>query len=79
MLIASCEAARGSVLRNSVPLGITTDIREVTMKITVNAPKDSAAEYLRLIADQLEDDFTSGHYDADTNWQSENDEWDIEQ
>lgn len=41
------------------------------MKITVNVPEENAPDYLRLIADQLEDGFTSGHYDRNTFWETE--------
>jgi hypothetical protein len=43
------------------------------MIITVTVPKSRAPEYLRLIADQLEDDFTSGHYDSVTYWETVDD------
>jgi hypothetical protein len=46
---------------------------ENTMIITVHAPEDRAPEYLRLIADQLEDDYSSGHYDQDTYWETVDD------
>lgn len=38
------------------------------MQITINVPTDRAPDYLRLIADQLENGFTSGHHDPDTHW-----------
>ena len=43
------------------------------MKITVHVPQEQAAEYLRLIATQLEDDYTSGHWDRYTHWDTEED------
>jgi hypothetical protein len=43
------------------------------VKITVQVPTENAAEYLRLIADQLEDDYTSGHWNQDTYWDTEED------
>lgn len=40
------------------------------MRITVNAPVSVAADYLREVADQLDGGYTSGHWDAVTNWDS---------
>lgn len=39
------------------------------MKITIHVPAgDRVVDYVRLVADQLEDDYTSGHVDQDTHW-----------
>jgi hypothetical protein len=41
------------------------------MRVTVTVPQDKAADYLRLIADQLDEGYTSGHWSADTHWRTE--------
>jgi hypothetical protein len=43
------------------------------MKITIHVPEDQAESYVNYVADQIGNGFTSGHVDADTNWESEND------
>lgn len=44
-------------------------------KITIEVPGDidraDVADYLRHVADQIEDDYTSGHYSAYRHWDSE--------
>ncbi len=44
------------------------------MKITVNVPQastcEATADYLRHVADQIEDGFTSGHVDRAVHWDS---------
>lgn len=46
------------------------------MRITVNVPAPAAPDYLRQVADQLEDGFTSGHWEPSTNWNTARDAYD---
>lgn len=45
------------------------------MKITITFADtdkpDEVADYVRLVADLIEDDYTSGHTDSETYWDSE--------
>lgn len=41
------------------------------MKITVEVPAAEASDYLRLIADQLDEGFTSGLWDSSKHWDTE--------
>ncbi len=43
------------------------------MRIVINAPAERMGEYLEEVARQFEDDFTSGHVDAETHWEIEDD------
>lgn len=43
----------------------------ITVHLSEHADEHDAAEYLRYIAGQVEEDFTSGHVDRDTHWSSE--------
>jgi hypothetical protein len=41
------------------------------VKISITAPERELAAYTRVVADQVEQGFTSGHVDATTHWQTE--------
>jgi hypothetical protein len=41
------------------------------VKISITAPERELPDYLRVVADQVAEGFTSGHVDATTHWQTE--------
>jgi hypothetical protein len=41
------------------------------VRIVIHAPAERMGEYLEEVVSQFENDCTSGHWDAETNWESE--------